>query len=75
MARVSKDDRLRVQSPSFETRRFRDAPQDEASKNKKEYVLHILVLGAAGMVGRKLVERLLRRWPARHKRYHADDAA
>ena len=31
-----------------------------SDNNKKEWVLHILVLGAAGMVGRKLTERLLR---------------
>src|SRR4051795_10919857 len=31
-----------------------------SANNKKESCLHILILGAAGMVGRKLVERLLR---------------
>ena len=30
------------------------------NKNDKEFNLHILVLGAAGMVGRKLVDRLLK---------------
>jgi D-erythronate 2-dehydrogenase len=31
-----------------------------ALEKQQEWVLHILVLGAAGMVGRKLIERLLR---------------
>src|SRR3984885_3454744 len=30
------------------------------TRTKRSWVLHILVLGAAGMVGRKLTERLLR---------------
>src|ERR1700685_4142692 len=46
-----------VRGPSFETHRLRDAPQDEVTGVG---FLHILVLGAAGMVGRKLTERLLR---------------
>src|ERR1700691_3267455 len=40
-------------------------PRPRSKKNEKQktrgrYVLHILVLGGAGMVGRKLTERLLR---------------
>jgi nucleoside-diphosphate-sugar epimerase len=59
-ARVSKDGSWHHLWPSFETHRVRDAPQDEAKNKKGDRVLHILVLGAAGMVGRKLTERLLR---------------
>src|SRR6202521_5677504 len=33
---------------------------DELRTTRRSWVLHILVLGAAGMVGRKLTERLLR---------------
>ena len=33
---------------------------DESQQEEKDLLLHILVLGAAGMVGRKLTERLLR---------------
>src|ERR1700733_11282387 len=36
LARVSKDGSLHSLWRSFETHRFRDAPQDEVSKNKKE---------------------------------------
>src|SRR5580692_12815460 len=46
-----------VRGPSFETHRLRDALRDEVTGVG---FLHILVLGAAGMVGRKLTERLLR---------------
>src|SRR6202034_1464341 len=59
-ARVSKNGNVRIPRPSFETHRWLDAPQDEVRRTKRSSSLHILVLGAAGMVGRKLTERLLR---------------
>jgi len=45
---------------SFETHRFAMLLRMRQTKTKRSWVLHILVLGAAGMVGRKLTERLLR---------------
>ncbi len=40
--------------------RCKSAHSGMTEKNKKELPLHILILGAAGMVGRKLTERLIR---------------
>ena len=45
------------------------------NKTTRSWLLHILVLGAAGMVGRKLVERLLRDGRLGKTRHHPADAA
>ena len=51
--------------------------RNESRKEQQEgvSVLHVLVLGAAGMVGRKLVDRLLRDGRLGKSRYHEADAA